>query len=74
MFVDNSEVVDIIKLLANCKLVDTYLIFVIFLHGQSFWRIKSTPKNANISRQICKKNTTFSRKICRKCQFFALNL
>ena len=27
-----------------------YLIFVIFLHGQNFWRIKCTPKNANFSR------------------------
>ena len=23
-----------------------YLIFVIFLHGQNFWRIEFTPKNA----------------------------
>ena len=28
----------------------TYLIFVIFLHWQNFWRIKFTPKNANFSR------------------------
>ena len=27
-----------------------YLIFVIFLHMQNFWRIKFTPKNANFSR------------------------
>ena len=27
-----------------------YLIFVIFLHGQNFWRIKFTPKNANFPR------------------------
>ena len=27
-----------------------YLIFVIFLHSQIFWRIKFTPKNANFSR------------------------
>ena len=27
-----------------------YLIFVIFLHGQIFWKIKFTPKNANFSR------------------------
>ena len=27
-----------------------YLIFVIFLHWQNFWRIKFTPKNANFSR------------------------
>ena len=25
----------------------SYLIFVIFLHGQNFWRVKFTPKNAN---------------------------
>ena len=30
--------------------VKTYLIFVIFLHGQSFWRMKFTPKNANFLR------------------------
>ena len=30
--------------------VKTYLIFVIFLHGQNFWKIKFTPKNANFSR------------------------
>ena len=29
---------------------DPYLIFVFFLHGQNFWRIKFTPKNANFSR------------------------
>ena len=28
-----------------------------FLHGQSFWRIKFTPKNANFLRYICKKKT-----------------
>ena len=28
----------------------SYLIFVIFLHGQNFWRIKFTPKNSNFSR------------------------
>ena len=28
---------------------NTYLIFVIFLHVQNFWRIKFTPKNANFS-------------------------
>ena len=27
-----------------------YLIFVIFLHKQNFWRLKFTPKNANFSR------------------------
>ena len=30
--------------------ITSYLIFVIFLHGQNFWRIKFTPKNANFSR------------------------
>ena len=29
---------------------EPYLIFVIFLHGQNFWRIKFTPKNANFLR------------------------
>ena len=69
MFVDNSEVVDIIKLLANCKLVDTYLIFVIFLHGHNFWRIKFTPKNANFSREICKKTPLFSVKSVENANF-----
>ena len=32
------------------KTQKAYLIFVIFLHGQNFWRIKFTPKNANFSR------------------------
>ena len=27
--------------------VSSYLIFVIFLHGQNFWRMKFTPKNPN---------------------------
>ena len=31
-------------------LLGSYLIFVIFLHGQNFWIIKFTPKNANFSR------------------------
>ena len=30
--------------------LQTYLIFVIFLHEQNFWRIKFTLKNANILR------------------------
>ena len=30
--------------------VVAYLIFVIFLHGQNFWIIKFTPKNANFLR------------------------
>ena len=47
----------------------SYLIFVIFLHGQYFWRIKFTPKKP-IFRVKSVKNATF----CRKCQFFALNL
>ena len=33
------------------KLIQSsYLIFVIFLHEQNFWRIKFTLKNANFSR------------------------
>ena len=28
----------------------------IFLHGQNFWRMKFTPKNANFLREICKKS------------------
>ena len=37
---------------SNSQFYDTgsYLIFVIFLLGQIFWRIKFTPKNANFSR------------------------
>ena len=34
----------------NMHVSNSYLIFVIFLHGQNFWRIKFTPKNANFSR------------------------
>ena len=30
--------------------IQAYLIFVIFLHWQNFWKIKFTPKNANFSR------------------------
>ena len=30
--------------------ISAYLIFVIFLHSQFFWRIKFTPKNANFLR------------------------
>ena len=41
---------DRFRLTARPKLYNTYLIFVIFLHGQNFWRIKFTPKNANVSR------------------------
>ena len=40
-----------------------YLIFVIFLHEQNFWRIKFTPKNAYIT-------TIYTV----NCQFYALNL
>ena len=32
---------------AKCE---AYLIFVIFLHSQIFWRIKFTPKNTNFLR------------------------
>ena len=34
----------------SARLLSAYLIFVIFLHWQNFWRIKFTPKNANFSR------------------------
>ena len=38
----------------HCQLLQKrhhpYLIFIIFLHGQNFWIIKFTPKNANFSR------------------------
>ena len=44
-------------------LLTPYLIFVIFLHRQNFWRIKFTPKNAYIT-------TIYTV----NCQFYALNL
>ena len=31
--------------------VQSYLIFVIFLHGQNFWRIKFTPKKTRKLQQ-----------------------
>ena len=37
-----------------------YLIFVIFLHEQNFWRIEFTPKNAKFSHWICKKRHFFA--------------
>ena len=36
----------------------SYLSF--FLRSQIFWRMKLTPKNANFSRQICKKRHFFA--------------
>ena len=38
------------EILQRSKNLHPYLIFVIFLHWQNFWRIKFTPKNANFSR------------------------
>ena len=38
------------KIPLHVTLFGSYLIFAIFLHGQNFWRIKFTPKNANFSR------------------------
>ena len=39
-----------VELIWNMYSQCAYLIFVIFLHGQNFWRKKFTPKNANFSR------------------------
>ena len=36
--------------LLDVSMKGTYLLFVIFLHRQNFWRIKFTPKSANFSR------------------------
>ena len=55
----------------------TYLIFVIFLHRQNFWRRKFTPKNANFSPISANLHWNLHRKMpifANLCQFFALNL
>ena len=55
----------------------SYLIFVIFLHRQNFWRIKSTPKKRVNYDKIHSKLTFFcviTPKYTVNCQFFALNL
>ena len=40
---------------------ESYLIFVIFLHKQNFWRIKFTPKKARKLRQNTQKIANFLR-------------
>ena len=45
----------------------SYLSF--FIHGQNFWIIKFTPKNANFSRQICKKAPLFRVKSVENANF-----
>ena len=55
----------------------TYLIFVIFLHEQNFWRIKFTPKKRVNYDKIHRKLPIFcviTAKYTVNCQFFALNL
>ena len=55
----------------------TYLIFVIFLHEQNFWRIKFTPKKRVNYDKIHSKLPIFcviTTKYTVNCQFFALNL
>ena len=54
-----------------------YLIFVIFLHGQNFWRIKFTPKKRVNYDKIHSKLPIFcvlTAKYTENCQFFVLNL
>ena len=49
-----------------------YLIFVIFLHRQNFWRIKFTPKNANFCQffaNFCQFTPKFAPKNANFCQF-----
>ena len=55
----------------------SYLTFVIFLHGQRFWRIKFTPKKRVNYDKIHSKLPFFcviTAKYTVNCQFFALNL
>ena len=55
----------------------SYLIFVIFLHKQNFWRIKFTPKKRANYDKIHRKLPIFcviTAKYTVNCQFFALNL
>ena len=57
--------------------VRAYLIFVIFLHEQNFWRIKFTPKKRVNYGKIHSKLPNFcviSAKYTVNCQIFALNL
>ena len=54
-----------------------YLIFVIFLHWQNFWKIKFTPKKRVNYDKIHSKLPIFcviTAKYTVNCQFFALNL
>ena len=49
-----------------------YLIFVIFLHRQNFWRIKFTQKNANFCEcfaNFCQLTPKFAPKNTNFCQF-----
>ena len=51
--------------------ISTYLIFVIFLHRQNFWRLKFTPKNAQKARKIHSKLPIF-RKLHSKLPLFCI--
>ena len=56
---------------------EAYLIFVIFLHEQNFWRITFTPKKRENYDKIHRKLPFFcviTAKYTVNCQFFALNL
>ena len=48
---DDADYVDVVA----------YLIFVIFLHKQNFWRIKFTPKKTRTLRQNTQKIANFLR-------------
>ena len=57
--------------------VQAYLIFVIFLHWQNFWRIKFTPKKRVYYDKIHSELPIFcviTAKYTVNCQFFVLNL
>ena len=63
--------------LNQCIGCEPYLIFVIFLHEQNFWRIKFTPKKrANYDKMHSKLPNfcVITAKYTVNCQFFALNL
>ena len=65
------------SLSASLHCLPSYLIFVIFLHGQNFWRIKFTPKKCVNYDKIHSKLPIFcviTAKYTVNCQFFALNL
>ena len=73
----NKKVLKLTIAMFGQRALNAYLIFVIFLHRQNFWKIKFKPKKRVNYDKTHRKLPNFciiTAKYTVNCQFFALNL